>query len=294
MESALYGAMAAVGCENVVMVIVAKTTAASLAQQERSFMKRLRPVFNIVSMDDDPILHGQAARLLGAATCDDVLSMADKILRQARPRLSASSWTALVVATAAAGDRTTAAKVARRACMSRSDLRKLRALPRLTLPCPVPDFLLQLLQEQVRQQLLVLPHFDRTMHFYPTLRLGKVCWSRSPMVDAVVAPSTPNLESVGLCHCSNWARPRYNGHIITRQWQSLLPCRCLAELCGTESMSQRTYPTAEYVAEIMRERFKHWLCLCGFDADVSEVAAVRFSTIVQSEITSGSQLCQKC
>ena len=50
-------------------------------------------------------------------------------------------------------------------------------------------------------------------------------------------------------------------------------------------MSQRTYPTAEYVAEIMRERFKHWLRLCGFDADVSEVAAVRFSTIVQSEIT---------
>ena len=50
-------------------------------------------------------------------------------------------------------------------------------------------------------------------------------------------------------------------------------------------MSQRTYPTAEHVAEIMRERFKHWLRLCGFDADVSEVAAVRFSTIVQSEIT---------
>ena len=81
--------MAAVGCENVVMVIVAKTTAASLAQQERS------------------------------------------------------------------------------------DLRKLRALPRLTLPCPVPDFLLQLLQEQVRQQLLVLPHFDRTVHFYPHCVLAK-------------------------------------------------------------------------------------------------------------------------
>ena len=149
-RSALYAAMAAVGHENVVMVIVAQTTAASLAQQERTYMKALRPVFNIVAMDEDPVLHGQAARILGATTCDDVLSIADKVLRQAKPRLSASSWTALVVATAAAGDRTIAARVARRARMSRPELRKLRALPRLTFPCPVPDTLLRTLQARVR------------------------------------------------------------------------------------------------------------------------------------------------
>ena len=50
-------------------------------------------------------------------------------------------------------------------------------------------------------------------------------------------------------------------------------------------MSPLTDPAAEYVAKIRREQFKHWLRLCGFDADVSEVAAVRFSTIVQLEIT---------
>ena len=266
-RSALYAAMAAVGHENVVMVIVAQTTAASLAQQERTYVKALRPVFNIVAMDEDPVLHGQAARILGATTCDDVLSIADKVLRQAKPRLSASSWTALVVATAAAGDRTIAARVARRARMSRPELRKLRALPRLTFPCPVPDTLLRTLQARVRNQLLALPHFDRTVHFYPTLRLGKVSWSRSPMVDAVVAPSIPQPESIGLCQCAGWVGPRHNGHIVTRQWQSLPPCHRLAALCGTESMAQRTFPTARQVADVMRQRMRSWLILCGFDED---------------------------
>ena len=114
-----------------------------------------------------------------------------------------SSWTALMVATAAAGDRTTVAKVARGGRVSRLDLRNLRAVPRLAGAYPVPNFVLQLLRQQVRQQLLVLPHFDRTVHFYPTLPLGKVCWS--PMVDAAVAPSILNLAYVGLCQYSNWA-----------------------------------------------------------------------------------------
>ena len=277
--------MAAVGYEHVIMVIVAKTTAASLAQQERAFMKRLRPVFNIVAVDEDPVLHGQAARILGATTCDDVLSMADKVLRQARPRLSASSWTALVVASAAAGDRTTAAKIARRARMSRRELRKLRALPRLSLPCPVPDAILRTLQAHVRNQLLALPHFDRTLHFYPTLRLGKVCWSRSPMVDAIVAPSTPAMESIGPCQCAGMVGPRHGEHIVTRQWQLLAPCRELAALCGSESMAQRTFPTAQYVADIMRQRLKRWLVLCGYDNDTAAAAAGCFAESVFKEFT---------
>ena len=71
-RSALYAAMAAVGHENVIMVVVARTTAASLAQQERAFMKMLRPVFNIVAMDEDPFFtakqHAYWERRL-ATTC---------------------------------------------------------------------------------------------------------------------------------------------------------------------------------------------------------------------------------
>ena len=279
----LYAAMAAVGAENVVMVIIGSTTPASLAQQERFYIKQFTPVFNVASVGDDPFLHQQAARVLGAATCDDILSLGDRVLRKAKPRMSASSWTALVVGSASAGDRTMAARLARQARLCHPQLKKLRALPRLTLPCPAPNAIVSRLQGLMRAQMLTLPHFDRSVHFFPTLRLGKMCWSRSPMVDAVLAPSAPNLDEIGCCRCSTWIGPRINGHLITREWWNLPPCRRLAELCGSQSMAQRTYPSPQRAAEVMHGRFKRWLRVAGFAAEDADVAATSFARCVKEE-----------
>ena len=137
------------------------------------FIRQFAPVFNVVSVGDEPFLHQQAARVLSAATCDDIFSLGDRVLLKAKPRMSAVSWMALVVGAASAGDRTMAARLARQARLCHPQLKKLRALPRLTLPCPTPNNIVLRLQGLMRAQMLALPHFNRSVHFFPTLHLCK-------------------------------------------------------------------------------------------------------------------------
>ena len=50
-------------------------------------------------------------------------------------------------------------------------------------------------------------------------------------------------------------------------------------------MAQRTFPTARQVADVMRQRMRSWLILCGFDEDTADTAAGRFSATVFEELT---------
>ena len=124
-----------------------------------------------------------------------------------------------MIATAAAGDRTAVAKLARQARVLHPQL--LRALPRT--PC------------------LAQPYSHCCGDFNtlyacitpvsPTLRLGKVGWSRSPMADAVVAPCVPCFEEFGSCRRQGFDGSRLNSH-----------------LCGQETLAQPTFPSARYLA----------------------------------------------
>ena len=152
-----------------------------------------------------------------------------------------------MIATAAAGDRTAVAKLARQARVLHPQL--LRVLPRM--PCLAQPY------SHCGGDFNTL--YACITPVSPTLRLGKVGWSRSPMADAVVAPSVPCFEEFGSCRRQGFDGSRLNSH-----------------LCGQETLAQPTFPSARYIGNWMEMRFKRWLKACGFSTEVAEDAAARF------------------
>ena len=55
---------------------------------ERHFIRLLSPVYNWVASSDTDKVAGLPANYLGCATCDDILTLAARVLRKANPKLS--------------------------------------------------------------------------------------------------------------------------------------------------------------------------------------------------------------
>ena len=263
----LYAAMAAVSPRNVCLVILERTVPVLLARRERAYIRALEPVFNSVGISGEVRPWGRAALALRAASCDDVFTLADRLLRRAHPKLAPSAWVGLVTALSAAGYRTMAVKTARLARTTCPRLRSLRALPHLTVPCPVPQCLLDLLSDMVSQSLRRLPVFERLPQFMVTIRVGRAIWARSPMVDTVVAPSCPPMHQIGLCQCHGGA---YQGHVLTRDWERLPACGELRRLVGARCMAQRTYPRVDHVVGTVQARITQYLVACGYATDLAQ------------------------
>ena len=139
---ALYAALTSAGIENVVMVILGCPSATTLGSVERHYIRQLSPVYNWVASDDSAKIPGFPANLLGSATCDDMLSLASRVLRQANPKLSKASWVSLINGVLSAGDRNLAAKLARVARTKCPGLHSLKSSCRITIQCPLPSSLL--------------------------------------------------------------------------------------------------------------------------------------------------------
>ena len=69
-RSPLYAAMAAVGPENVIQVIVARPSPSDLASAERFFIRKLQPVFNIKEVDDCAIYLAKSLCPHSGRCCD--------------------------------------------------------------------------------------------------------------------------------------------------------------------------------------------------------------------------------
>ena len=104
--------MAAVEPCNVIQVVLATPFHRDLASAERFFIRKLQPVFNIRELDDSIVF---LSRTLTAVVSDDAVTMGNRILRQARPRLSPSQRASLIAEVGSVGDRALAAKLARHA-----------------------------------------------------------------------------------------------------------------------------------------------------------------------------------
>ena len=161
-KPALYAALASAGIGNVVMVILACPTTTTLAAIERHYIRQLSPVYNWVASDDSEKIPGFPANLLGSATCDDLLSLASRVLRQANPKLSKASWVSLIKGVLSAGDRNLAAKLARVARTKCQGLHLLKSSCHITIHCPLPSSLLRLLQRELRRILCRIPADVRT------------------------------------------------------------------------------------------------------------------------------------
>ena len=93
-----------------------------------------------------------------------------------------------------------AAKLARQARAVCPGLSRLRALPQILIPCAIPQRLLSQMQLILADILHAIPGDARTPQFRIQLSVGRVTWKRSPMMDAVVAPSFPQFRNF---HCSS-------------------------------------------------------------------------------------------
>ena len=263
----LYAAMGSVSPHNVCFVVLEVTTQPRLAQRERHYIRQLEPVFNAVGTTGNLAPWGEAAASLGALTCDELFALGDRLLRQAHPRLRPSAWASVIAAMAAAGQRTVAVQLARVARTVCPNMRAFRALPCIVAPCPLPQELLGLLGTAVRDTLRLLPAFAQLPQFHVTVRTGRVCWSKSPTVDFLVAPSRPPLDKIGGCQCQGWQTNRWEGHVLTRRWDQLPPCGALHALVGEQCLAQRTYPTARCVCSTMESRVVRFLTACGFNTE---------------------------
>ena len=225
----LYSAMAAVGPENAVLVILSVVPRETLADRETHFTRILQPVFNVRPPTED---QGWNLRALASSSVDDVLTLGARLLRRAHPRLKQNEWAALISAAALAGDRTLAAKLARQARGLSRSLGRLRAFPLIVVPCPLPTALLQAVNHTLHRKLRLVPGFLRTPQHHIILATGRVCWYKSSYADAVLAPAWPDLERLSPCRCSDEAH-----HICTRQWSSVAACMHVRELVGDRCLS---------------------------------------------------------
>lgn len=271
---ALYRAMAKVGPENVIMVLIAETAAAALRTVEKIFIRKAGPVFNVMGVRTDETIPRALRKLLGASLSEDMRLNAALLLRMNHPRLPAHVWLYVIKAVEALGDRDTALKVARQARQLCPQLGKLRAFPRLVFPCPVSAVVLSQLKTQMTNLLHALPLVCRTLQFYLMVESTSVCWERTAYAEAVLAPANLPMQHIGSCQCHSLpsALPRRDGHVITREWQALPCCRELAAIVGTASLQCRTYPSLDAILEEYGERVQKYLKMAGFPKDDAAAA----------------------
>ena len=269
-RSPLYAAMAAVGPANVIQVIVAQPLANDLALAERFFIRKLQPVFNIKEVDDCSV---HLAKSLSALTVDDVVSYGNRLLRQARPRLTANQWACIVADAASSGDRILAAKLARHARTTCSKAKKLRALPQVVIPCAVPHHIIAHIQNLLRSALLKIPGFQRYPQFTIQLQVGRTCWSKTPMADTILAPSFPKFSSPLSCGCRCCEVNKVQGHVCVRQWSDISACQTLWNLVGGSSLTFRTFPSLDRVISSISHQATCKLQACGMPKDTAEEAS---------------------
>ena len=179
-----------------------------------------------------------------------------------------------------AGDRLLAAKLARVARNKCPPLHSLRAFCRVTIPCPVPAQLLLLLlnmQRRLRHVLHSIPIERRTMQFIISSRCVACKWGKSPLVESVIAPALPAFQHVGQCSCQVSKGPRIAGHIVTRNWWELPVCSKLYQLCGNNSLSQRTYRDPAIICADVKLQVNRLLRSSGMEKDDAEISAGQYS-----------------
>ena len=248
-RSPLYGAMAAVDPANVIQIVLAVPSSQHLAAAERHFIRKLQPVFNIREMDDS-ILH--LAKSLVAITVDDVVTFGNRLLRQARPHMTASKWACLIADVALTGDRVLAAKLARHARTTCKQAKGLRALPQIVVPCAVPKRVISHVQNLLKCAISKIPGFQRLPQFILQLQVGRACWSKSPMADSIIAPSFPKRLAAAACGCNAVQANKIQGHVCLRNWSVLPSCQGLFKLVGTSSLAYRTFQSVDSVLSSIR------------------------------------------
>ena len=258
----LYSAMAAVGLENVLLVVLAVVSREDLPEQETEFTRRLQPVFNVRLPTED---HGWNIRGVASACVDDCLTLGARLLRRAHPRLSGREWAAIISSTAEAGDRIMAAKLARQARGLSRSLGKLRAFPHIVVPCPLPRQLLDSLNRSLHQCLRIFPEFLRGPQHRIMLSTGRVCWSKSPYADAVLAPAWPAFEQIGLCRCVDKAQ-----HFCSRSWSLAPPAEKLFSIVSNRCLSYRVMPSLQRLTGDLESRLKRFLKLAGLSRELTE------------------------
>ena len=278
-RSPLYAAMAAVGPFNVIQVILAQPSRQDLASAERFFIRKLQPVFNIRETEDS-VLH--LARSLSTMVIDDVVTFGNRLLRHARPRLTPNQWASIIADVASAGDRVLAAKLARHARASNARASGLRALPQVVIPCAVPRRIISHVQDLLRNNLLKIPGCQRFPQFTIQLQVGRACWSKSPMADAIIAPSLPKCRLTASCACLGYSVNKVLDHVCLRQWQLLPCCAKLFMLVGSSTLAYRTFPPVDGVLNNIRAQAERKLRSCGLPKEPSEeIGSVMLQSLQQ-------------
>ena len=273
----LYTALAQAGLGNVVMIILAVPSSSLLGFVERKFIRQLSPVYNWMHTADAERIPGISANVLGSATCDDLFSLASRVLRQAHPKLSKKAWASLIRGVLLAGDRLLAAKLARVARSKCPPLHSLRASCRVTIHCPVPARLLLNMQRRLRHFLFSIPAERRTTQFIISSRCVVCKWGKSPLVESVIAPSSPDFQHIGQCSCLSLKGTRIAGHIVTRNWWELPVCSKLYELCANCSLSQRTYRGLAVLCADLKLQAKKLFRSSGMEKEDTEATANQYS-----------------
>ena len=164
-----------------------------------------------------------------------------------------------------------AARLARLARSRYPSLGLLRSAVTVTVACPVPDAILQVLKTDLRRDLRTLPGGVRQPSYTIAVRASSVGWGKSPFVEGVLAPPLSRLGDLGACSCAHIPGPRFEGHLVTRDWQVTPCCGMLQALCGYESLAQRTYPSLPSLLKTTTERVSRVLKQAGCPKDVRDV-----------------------
>ena len=178
-----------------------------------------------------------------------------------------------------AGDRNLAAKLARVARTKCPGLHSLKSSCRITIQCPLPSSLLQMLQRALQKMLFTIPMHDRTPQFFISSRCLNCTWGKSALVETIIAPALPALKKIRECNCSALKGPRIAGHFISRSWHEVPACAALYRLCGSVSLSQRAYPDADILRESAERQALRLLRAAGMEKENAEGVAARYSCI---------------
>ena len=269
-----YAAMAAVSCSNVVMVVLANPNPRELLQAEKYFTRRLQPVFNFRNVG------GTCLNSATIAGTEDVVLAANRILRKNNPKLKPAQWAALITDAVSIGERSLAVKLARQARESNTKLSRLTALPQVLVSCAISKSLLGHMQRLLREVLHSIPGFSRTAQFSIQFAIGRVSWKRSPMLDSIVAPSFLKFSD-SACRCAGFSATRFQGHVCTRNWETLPPCKGLSQLVGTRCLTYRLYAPLSYVLADIQSQVSNKLRMCGMPKDNADIAAERYCIAIR-------------
>ena len=121
---------------------------------------------------------------------------------------------------------------------------------------------------------MALPFVKRALQFDLMVEGSSMCWEKTPYAEAVLSSSVLQWDKVGPCQCHRLpdSMTRWQGHVVTRAWDTVPCCQTLKKVAGGCSLQCRTYPGLDAICERFADRTLRFMQMGGFSDDDASLA----------------------